>query len=154
MTKSPPENGTDGLDPDIRDGMDNRLGSVVPGEAQLLARVKARVMRAVQAEAAAGITLRAEAGSWRKIAPGIEQKVLWGSPREGSFLLRCAPGAALGPHAHRIDEECLVLEGTLRIGEDLLLGPGDFHVGRAGSRHPRTHTETGALLYLRGALEC
>lgn len=47
----------------------------------------------------------------------------------------------------------MVLEGSLRIGDDLVLHAGDFHVGRQGSMHAAASTETGALVYLRGARE-
>ncbi len=66
--------------------------------------------------------------------------------------MRFAPGASVARHMHRADEECVVLEGSVRIG-DLLLHAGDFHLGREGSEHPLATTDTGAVFYLRGALD-
>lgn len=66
-------------------------------------------------------------------------------------MLRLAPGAVVRGHLHPADEECVVLEGSLRIGSDLVLGQGDYHVAASGSVHEDVTTETGALLYIRGA---
>lgn len=153
MTQSSPPGDSGSLDPDITQLMDQQLGVARAGDAQILARVKEKVMRAIGAAPSAS-TVRAASGDWRRIAPGIEQKVLCDSGSGMSCLLRCAPGAALPAHVHRIDEECLVLEGTLRIGDELVLRAGDFHVAPAGSAHPLTSTDTGVLLYLRGELAC
>ena len=43
----------------------------------------------------------------------------------------------------------MVLEGEVRIGE-LRVGAGGFHLGRQGVLHDRLHSETGALIFLRG----
>lgn len=122
------------------------------GDAELIARVRKRVLAAVSRKSSAlHCTIRAEDGLWEPISTGIERKVLWESDDALSCLLRLAPGAVATGHAHLIDEECVVLEGTLRIGPDLLLRVGDFHVGVAGVAHEEATTETGAVVYLRGA---
>lgn len=99
------------------------------------------------------ITIRADEGVWKEVAPGITVKQLWSDPSSGrqAVLARCAPGAVFPGHAHGHDEECLVLEGEIRFGE-LLLRRGDFHLARAGSEHPSAVSATGCLLYLSGAL--
>ena len=53
--------------------------------------------------------------------------------------------------AHADDEECLVLEGEVSVG-DLRLRAGDFHVAARGSQHPRLESRPGALLLLSHAL--
>ena len=123
-----------------------------PGDAAVVARVKTRVMEAVtQKSSLLHRTVRADGGVWEPVGPGLERKVLWESGDALSFLMKLAPGAVASGHSHLIDEECVVLEGTLRIGPDLLLRAGDFHVGVAGVDHQDGSTDTGALLYVRGA---
>lgn len=142
------------LDAELRKELDERLGCSDPGDEALLARVKARVMRSIQAESDAHHrTVRAEEGLWRTIAPGVERKLLWVSGTAESSMVRLAPGAMVGGHLHPADEECVVLEGSLRIGPDLVLRQGDFHVAASGSMHEVVTTDTGALLYIRGALK-
>ena len=151
MTQDPFGPGSES-DAELRKELDERLGCSDPGDEALLARVKARVMRSIQAETGAQHrTVRAEEGLWRNIGPGVERKLLWVSGGMESWMVRLAPGAMVGGHLHPTDEECVVLEGSLRIGTDLLLRQGDFHVAASGSSHESVTTETGALLYLRGA---
>jgi len=68
-----------------------------------------------------------------------------------SYLLRLAPGARLEAHRHPVDEECVVLEGVLKVGSQVEVGPGGYHLAHAGSLHASISTETGATIFLRGA---
>jgi anti-sigma factor ChrR (cupin superfamily) len=99
-------------------------------------------------------TLRAAAGAWKPIIPGIEVKTLLYDAQAGmvSFLLRAQPGASLPAHGHRAYEECIVLEGEFTMG-DLTLRTGDFQAGYPGEEHPVASTRTGVLVYLRGAAD-
>lgn len=99
------------------------------------------------------ITIRADAGNWITILPGVEKKNLHAEIAGGveSFLLRLAPGAELPAHPHPQDEICLVMSGEFMIG-DLHLKAGDYHHAFAGAAHPACHSPTGAVLYIRGAL--
>lgn len=134
--------------------LDDRICPPQPGDGGLLARVKLRVMGAVnQQSQALHRTVRSEAGVWEQIAPGVDMKRLWDAGDAMSCLLRLAPGASVGSHGHAMDEECVVLEGSLQIGDDLVLRPGDFHVGIKGVPHDVSHTETGALLFVRCSKE-
>ena len=142
----------DALQSDIRQSLDEALEGQRPGDAVLIARVREHVMSAVaQKSGLLHRTVRADAGLWETVGPGLERKVLWESGDALSCLMRLAPGAVAAGHSHLIDEECLVLEGTLRIGPDLLLHPGDFHVGVKGVAHADVSTETGVVIYLRTA---
>ena len=49
-----------------------------------------------------------------------------------------------------VDEECVVIEGHLRIGE-LTLGPGGFHRVRHDVLDADSTTDDGCVIYLRGA---
>lgn len=113
--------------------------------------LRARVLQ--RAANARPVTLRENEG-WTAFAPGIEIKQLLIDRQAGtrSVLLRAAPGARLPAHPHHGYEECLVLQGEVRIGE-LTLRPGDYHCMPAGSIHPEVSTGSGALVYLRSALE-
>jgi quercetin dioxygenase-like cupin family protein len=144
----------EGLAPDVRRLLDQRAGRTPENDDALLARVGTRVMAAIETEQPVQYrTVRASDEGWKTIAPGIECKVLWTMGSEQSRMLRAAPGGRVGPHWHASDEECVVLEGSIRIGADLVLRAGDFHVGRKGSMHPEIVSDTGALVYLRGAVE-
>jgi len=95
-------------------------------------------------------TVRAEDGLWRRIAPGAEMKALYQDGRSHAFLIRLEPGATLPAHPHAADEECLVLEGEMHLG-DLKFRAGDFHVARAGSAHGTVFSPSGGLVYVRSA---
>ncbi|MEJ5992327.1 cupin domain-containing protein [Ramlibacter sp. PS3R-8] len=142
----------DDLGADMRRALDRRLGCSAVGDEALLARVKARVLLEIAAEGhAQHRTVRAADGGWREVAPGVERKLLWTSGSAESYMVRLAPGAVACAHLHPMDEECVVLEGSLRIGASLLLQKGDFHVAASGSMHDAVTTDTGALIYIRGA---
>ena len=95
------------------------------------------------------VTVRAGDGAWREIKAGVRAKTLHEGPAGASVLIALAPGAALPVHRHRHLEEGIVLEGGLQLG-DLDLGPGDYHVSPAGSRHGRISSRQGGVAYLRG----
>jgi quercetin dioxygenase-like cupin family protein len=88
---------------------------------------------------------------WQRFLPGIERKVLHEKNGVMSYLLRLAAGAVLPAHHHPIDEECVVLQGDLRVGQTLVLHAGDFHLAHEGLPHDSISTDTGALIFLRGA---
>lgn len=137
---------------DLRQPPDGALSPLRLGDEALLARVKQRVLAAIAGKGAAvHSTVRADGGEWVRVSPGVERKLLWESREAVSCLLRLAPGAVVGAHAHPIDEECVVLQGSVRIGRDLLLKVGDFHVGVQGVEHEEASTDTGAVVYLRAA---
>lgn len=124
-----------------------------PGDDEMLDRVRSRVLRSIEEESAARrhTTVRAADASWQTVGPGVQRKLLFQTDDAVSCLFRFAPGTVVPAHQHPIDEECLVLEGSLRIGADLVLLPGDFHVGRRDVPHADARTDTGALVYLRAA---
>ncbi|MGF1475493.1 MAG: cupin domain-containing protein [Geminicoccaceae bacterium] len=95
-------------------------------------------------------TVRAQEGRWRKLKGGVEKKDLFSDPKTGqhTFLLRLAPGATLPRHDHARAEECLVLEGAIRVA-GLEIGVGDYHVALPGSVHEEIFSIEGALILLR-----
>jgi hypothetical protein len=120
---------------------------------EVQARVKRRLMRRIaddQFERHATV-LPGEAG-WEPMGPGLAMKRLHEAGGILSYLVRLAPGAVLAAHRHPVDEECVVLEGEMLIGRHRV-GPGGYHLGRAGIAHGRIRSgEAGALIFLRGAL--
>ena len=114
-------------------------------------RVRARLMKRIARDSVQHhLTIPADEGRWHTLLPGIRRKVLHESGGVMSYLLRFEPGAVLPAHRHPVDEECIVLEGTLCIG-DMRLPAGSFHMVRANVLDADSTTDEGTLIYLRGA---
>ncbi len=115
-------------------------------------RIRRRLLRRIAEDSTERhLTLPAGGAGWQPFGAGLTIKVLHESGGVMSYLLRLAPGAALPPHRHPIDEECVVLEGEVCIGE-LRIASGGFHLGRKDVLHGRLHSPHGALIFLRGAV--
>jgi len=123
-----------------------------PLDAAAHARIKRRLLQRIAADSTPRhLTVKADEGDWQPFGAGVQLKVLHEAGGVMSYLVRLAPGAALLAHRHPIDEECVVLEGEVLIGENLG-GAGGFHLGRRDVLHDRVRSETGALIFLRGAV--
>ena len=85
---------------------------------------------------------------WVGMLPKADVKLLFTDGEAESYMIRLQPGAWAPAHDHPADEECLVLEGSLWLG-DVFLKAGDFHVARPGMRHGELRTETGAMIFIR-----
>jgi anti-sigma factor ChrR (cupin superfamily) len=98
-------------------------------------------------------TVRQAEGDWTEIGPGLQKKHLYRDSLTGldSCLIRMQPGAVFKAHHHAHAEECLVLEGDLLIG-DQHLKAGDYQVAAPGTQHPALKSESGGLIYVRGAV--
>jgi quercetin dioxygenase-like cupin family protein len=96
------------------------------------------------------VTIRGDAGEWHELAPGVHMKPLHHAGQARSFLVRLAAGATLPPHEHEADEECMVVEGEVFLG-DVRVVAGDYHVAKGGSRHGIVRSPHGALLFIRSA---
>lgn len=124
-----------------------------PLAADAQTRIKRHLLRRIAGEQMPlhKTVLPGEAG-WEPLGPGLTMKRLHESGGILSYLVRLAPGAVLAAHRHPVDEECVVLEGEMLIGEHRV-GAGGFHLGRAGLLHDRICSgEAGALVFLRGAV--
>ncbi len=110
---------------------------------------------AAEAFAASGLVVRRAAGAvWEATdVPGVLVRTLFVDRDKDQFtaLVRMAPGASYPPHTHAAAEECLVLEGELRVGDDVLRA-GDYQRAAAGSRHPAQNTDAGCLLLITSSL--
>lgn len=98
-------------------------------------------------------TLRATEGDWIDFSPEIKFKQLAFDERDNvvTILLRLLPGAVYPEHENQSDEECYVLQGSIRFG-DHPVNAGDFHFMRKGYIHPEMRSDGGALVYLRTLL--
>lgn len=114
--------------------------------------IDAAISREADGASASKMSLvRAAKRRWQPLSPGIEWAMLWQdtSQRQASVLVRMAPGARMKAHHHPAAEECLLLEGDLKI-DDKSFAAGDFMVAPAGSRHPDLVSESGCIAYIRG----
>jgi len=92
--------------------------------------------------------LRADEGDWRPILPGIRIKSLRKGEGTETTLWRIDAGAAVPPHPHRQQEQCLVLEGSV-IQSAVEYFAGDFLLAEAGLDHEAFLSPRGALLMIR-----
>jgi anti-sigma factor ChrR (cupin superfamily) len=93
--------------------------------------------------------VRALQGEWQKVCDGVVAKQLYADPERDSvtMLIRMDPGSTYPPHRHAGAEQCLVLEGDVRVG-NLVLHAGDYQVCASDSVHEVTSTERGCLLLI------
>jgi hypothetical protein len=152
----PPDLGAEpALDADVLARLDEGVAAAPAPELlapEAMARIKRRLMRRIADDRMPEhrTVLPGEAG-WETMGPGLAMKRLHEAGGILSYLVRLAPGAVLSAHRHPVDEECVVLEGEMLIGEHRV-GPGGWHLGRAGISHGRIRSgEAGALIFLRGA---
>jgi anti-sigma factor ChrR (cupin superfamily) len=117
-------------------------------------RMRARIMARIQAEAPPlTFTIRATEMRWVTVGPGVEVKVLRmdRERNDQTVLIRMARGSIVVGHRHTQEEECLILEGEVYIG-DYHLSQGDMHVARPGARHEPIRAPHGALLMIRSEM--
>jgi anti-sigma factor ChrR (cupin superfamily) len=120
-----------------------------PAQARVIRR---RLMERVADADTSHLTIDEDDGDWQPFLEGVAIKVLREHAGMLSYLLRLQPGAVLPPHRHPHDEECIVLEGRLRVGSRIEIGPGGYHLAHSGALHASITTETGATIFLRGAV--
>jgi len=116
------------------------------------AALKQRLLDRVADTDDSHLTVGLDDGAWQPWLDGVEIKPLREMDGVLSYLLRLAPGASLPAHRHPIDEECIVLDGVLRVGSHIELGAGGYHLAHQGALHGRISTPTGATIFLRGAV--
>ena len=95
------------------------------------------------------ITIPASDEGWFEAIPKIHIKQVYTDGTAESYLVRLEPGARAPAHDHPGDEECVVLEGSVRYIGGSTLNAGDYEAVLAGARHSELVSDTGALVYLR-----
>ena len=140
------------LDPDVEGELLAGMDPIDPSSTTINA-MRGRILARVSPRRGAGqelLTIRPDQGKWVEIAPNVHLKRLVYNENLHAQFIRMAPGSCIPAHPHASDEECVVLEGEVRIG-DLLARAGDFHFAPRGIPHGDLTTETGCLLYIRTA---
>ncbi|HEX8845337.1 MAG TPA: cupin domain-containing protein [Pyrinomonadaceae bacterium] len=127
----------------VREKIVESLGTQTRGDAQSSSLQEAAPPQS--------LTIRAGEGMWHETLQGVFVKKLFADKKRGTVttLVRMAPGARLPRHRHYGVEECLVLEGDVQAGEQML-GAGDYHCAMAESIHERLSTINGALFLIVG----
>ena len=123
-----------------------------PGAPDPSSAIRRRLLDRVADDDGSHLTIDASQGEWRPFGAGVAVKVLHQRDGVMSYLLRLEAGARLPAHRHPIDEECVVLAGTLQVGSRVRLGPGSYHRAHQGALHAPVSTDTGATIFLRGAI--
>jgi anti-sigma factor ChrR (cupin superfamily) len=146
----PPEPAAEVLDAAV---IDSLAAAVAPVELPAADRdaLHARILQRIRQEAPPGtMTIRAAEMHWVTAGPGVEVKVLRTNAERNdqTVLIRMQPGSVVVGHRHTQEEECLVLEGEVFIGEHRL-GQGDMHVAHPGVKHAPIRAPHGALLMIR-----
>jgi quercetin dioxygenase-like cupin family protein len=95
-------------------------------------------------------TWRSAGNGWVDGLPGIRLRFLRVDEAAGTqeVLVRFLPGGAVPAHSHAKEEQMVIIDGTVFVGEHRL-GPGDVHVAEAGTTHAGLASPEGALLLLR-----
>lgn len=89
---------------------------------------------------------------WRNGFEGVQTLALWGTPGIVSMLVRFAPGAGVPDHHHAVHEDCLMLEGSMFLG-DIVLRAGDYQLAPAGGGHFGEMSDVGGTFFFHGALD-
>lgn len=100
----------------------------------------------------ASIVITPRSDAWIGMTPGIEVLPLRQENDVMSTLVRFAPGASVADHVHPLNEDCLVLDGELFLG-DILLRTGDYQLAPAGGKHFGVASDVGALLFIHSAID-
>jgi quercetin dioxygenase-like cupin family protein len=89
---------------------------------------------------------------WRQTFDGVEVLPMWGNIDITSMLVRFAPGASVPDHPHATNEDCLMLDGEMFLG-DILLRPGDYQMAPAGGGHFGETSDVGCTFFFHGAID-
>lgn len=114
-----------------------------------LPELEARWWRLAQARPG---PVRSSVRRWAAASPGVDVLPLAGDREVVSMLVRFAPGASVPDHHHALDEDCVVLDGEMFLG-DILLRPGDYQFAPAGGGHWGETSDVGVLFFFHGALD-
>jgi hypothetical protein len=146
--------------PESEDVLDDALATAISGQMCALPQWTAAAKRDLfsRIESAVGFEpahrfLPAQGGEWRVLADRVFLKVLERDEQTGQakYLVRYSPGTSFPRHPQRSVEECLLITGDLRIGEDVMQ-PGDLQIAVPGLEHGPLISEHGALVFVRGVL--
>jgi quercetin dioxygenase-like cupin family protein len=89
---------------------------------------------------------------WFASGAGVRVHRLWGDAEVVSMLVCFEAGASVPDHGHALDEDCLVLEGEMFLG-DILLRAGDYQLAPTGGGHWGEMSDVGCTFFFHGALD-
>jgi len=112
--------------------------------------LRALVTALMPGRGAAPVTLRADDGDWKFLAPGVTARLLHRHGDRESCMLRFAPGASLRANALPVDQESLVVQGEVYYGRSVAV-QGDYQLATQGHAGPELASDEGAVLFVRGA---
>lgn len=112
--------------------------------------VRARLLAQIAPPPDGTTTFRKDGDGWTPTAPNVEMKMLRIDAEAGTseMLIRLGAGVRIPEHSHRKEEQMIILEGELLLG-DHLLQAGDSHVAPPGSWHPAITVARSVLMLLR-----
>lgn len=96
--------------------------------------------------------VRAGDEGWEPMRSGVKLKALHQVGERVSILAHFEPGARVPDHPHELDEECLMVQGELFLG-DVLLREGEFQFAPSGSNHGEVFSDVGCVLFFTGAID-
>jgi anti-sigma factor ChrR (cupin superfamily) len=100
------------------------------------------------------LIIRGDDGAWEETGvAGVRVRRLLVDPARNQFtaLVRMDAGTSYPRHVHNGPEECLVLEGDIRMG-DAVLHAGDYQYAPPDTLHGEQSTENGCLLLISSSL--
>ncbi|MBL8877620.1 MAG: cupin domain-containing protein [Phycisphaerales bacterium] len=98
--------------------------------------------------------VRRDDKTWEETGvPGVRIRRLFVDRDRNQFtaIVQMDAGSSYPRHVHDTAEECLVLEGDLRVGDDHLFA-GDYQRASAGSKHGVQSTDGGCKLLIVSSL--
>lgn len=104
---------------------------------------------------AGNVVMRGSEEDWERTATeGVAVRRLFvDSARQMvTMLIRMEAGSRYPRHRHADAEECFVLQGVLRVGDDLVMRAGDYQRVERDSVHDVQSTEDGCLLLIISSL--
>jgi hypothetical protein len=113
--------------------------------ARLMERIGAAAPAAPSPSIAEGLLVRAGETEWTDApSPGVQYRQLRGKQ---TILVRMAADTWLPAHDHKLGEQCLILEGSIR-SDGVTAYAGDYTYMPAGSNHAAIYSEAGALFLI------
>lgn len=98
--------------------------------------------------AATHLTLHADEGHWRELAPGVTGRVLCERAGFRSLMIRLEAGAHYPSMRLGWPTESIVVRGEAYFGDERV-GPGDYETFSSRDLAPEMGSDTGAMLFLR-----
>ncbi len=99
-----------------------------------------------------GTVVRTNEQRWAPLRRGVRTKVLQEVQDLVSMLVWFEPGATVPSHGHVHDEECLMVDCDLFLG-DILLLEGEYQLAPRGTTHAELVSEQGCIVFFHGAVD-